>query len=189
MLEPVTTTAASAAAKGASQALTRAVAKQVLSRSGTKLGDRHERRQVYARFMDATIEGVAHVHYLRIIAKQVYPWRMRARTAAELADVNRKVLADLLQAYMELRLAGNPAVLEKGDELLTALNGVFAVVRAPDARYDEVTEQVGDAQRAFVDACRDDLAYLPKPWQVWRLAWWGIRWRNWRRRRGLRQGA
>ncbi|MGR3871630.1 hypothetical protein ACUXZZ_24030 [Streptomyces graminifolii] len=189
MPEPVTTTAASAAAKGASQALARAAAKQVLSRSGTKLGDRHERRQVYARFMDAMIEGVAHVQYLRFIAQQVYPWRMRARTAAELADMNRKVLAELLQAYMDLRLAGNPPVLEKGDELLTALNGAFDVVRAPDAKYDEATEQVGAAQRAFVDACRDDLGYLPKPWQVWRLAWWGVRWRNWRRRRGLPQGT
>ncbi len=138
--------------------------------------------------MDATIEGVAHAQYLRFIAQQVYPRRMRARTAAELGDASRKVLTEMLQAYMELRLAGNPGVLEKGDDLLSALNGVFDVVRAPDPKYDRASEQVGAAQRTFVDACRDDLAYLPKPWQVWRPAWWGIRWRNWRRRRSLPHG-
>ena len=185
MPEPLITTAASAAAKGASQALARAVSKQVLSRSGTKLGNRHERREVYARFMDATIEGVAHAQYLRFIAQQVHPWRMRARTAAELADASRKVLTEMLQAYMELRLAGNPGVLEKGDNLLNVLNRVFDVAQAADPEYERAAEQVGEAQRAYVDTCRDDLAYLPKPWQAWRPAWWGIRWRNWRRRRAL----
>ncbi len=64
-------------------------------------------------------------------------------------------------------------------ERLEELGALHVSVKA--AEYARAANGVFEAQRAFTNVCRDDLWYLPKWWQVYRLEWW--RGRRWRRRR------
>ncbi|MFA3872634.1 hypothetical protein ABS735_02870 [Streptomyces sp. MMCC 100] len=90
--------------------------------------------------------------------------------------------SEILNAYLDLRLVANPAPLQAADAVLDRFLQLLEC--SPGTRHDELLEVatgVMEAQRQFTDVCRDDLWYLPKRWQVYRLDWW--RGRRWRRHR------
>lgn len=184
MVEPT-----SALVSGVSRALIGAVTKQLLSQIGTKLGGRDERRQVYARFLDATVEGMVHARFLRTVAYVVYPRWISPGKSYHVAETSHRVLRAMLQAYMDLRVAANPDPIEKADRLLERVTDLIetAAKKGPDS--DMAMERAGRAQRAFVDTARDDLGYLPRKWQIYRPRWWAVGYRNLRRRLQLRSAA
>lgn len=180
----------SAAASGASRALAGAATKRLVSRSGTKLGSRDERRHVYARFQDATVESMGWALRCRLQARTLSPRWMGPGTQRVLADETRSVSTELMKAYMELCLVANPEPLEAGEQLLTAVQGMSdAITVRSDEEFWEAANVVGEAQRAFVETCRDDLWYLPRWWQMYRPVWWRTRAEDRRRRRELRRAA
>lgn len=102
------------------------------------------------------------------------------RSASEALALLRQVESELVQAYLELRLVANPDPLLAADlivERMSDLQELHPSTRRPEVVA--VANQVFDAQRQFTDVCRDDLWYLPKRWQVYRLGWWKAR--RWRK--------
>lgn len=180
----------SAAASGASRALAGAATKRLASRSGTKLGSRDERRHVYARFQEAAVESMGWAQRGRLQVRTLSPWWMGPVAQRAMADQTHLVTTELLKAYAELRLVANPAPLEAGERLLTAVQGLADVVTVrSDEEFWGAASVVGEALRAFVEACRDDLWYLPRWWQVYRVVWWTTRAEDRKRRREVRRGG
>ncbi|MER6919815.1 hypothetical protein [Streptomyces spiralis] len=188
MVDPIST-AASAAAKTATSALT----KRLQSKAGIRLGSREERRQVYARFQTAataSAQAFAAVHleyqlYSISLGRKrrvvIAPARAH-RLAVHLLREQRADHSELVDAYLDLRLAANPAPLEAANEVLNAHSRVLNVgLEAPSEDVSAAVNALVVAQREFADVCRDDLWYLPTWWQAYRPAWWSAR--RWRRRR------
>lgn len=181
---------ASSLAKAASSAVT----KQLQSKSGVRLGSRDERRQVYDRFQAAAMEacaallavGLEQHLYTRWVGKRRWALTFQPRTAQRAAREGLHQLtrcqAEVLHAYLDLRLVANPAPLRAAEKVLERVTEMFdlqlsSTVEEKTAAMSRVVE----AQRDFTDVCRDDLWYLPKRWQAYRPSWWSAR--RWRRRR------
>lgn len=167
---------ANAAASGVAKVVAAAVSKQFDSRAGIRLGSRDERRRVYARFQASVSEAVSFAQYLRMERKFAAPV-LSMRRIRELSFMVHERQSELLQAYMELRLVTNPEPLLAADKALSATAELLDAGGADDAGFDERVAAAAEQQRAFTDVCRDDLWYLPQPWQVWRRAarWWRSR--------------
>ncbi|MDX3026735.1 hypothetical protein [Streptomyces scabiei] len=94
----------------------------------------------------------------------------------------RQSHSEVLQAYLDLRLVANPEPLQAADHVLERMNAVLDLsLGVRNSELFEVTNRVAEAQREFVDVCRDDLWYLPQRWQFYRKAWWSARRWPWRR--------
>ncbi|MFD4258221.1 hypothetical protein ACFWR9_11470 [Streptomyces sp. NPDC058534] len=178
----------------AAKALTSVLTKRLQSKAGIRLGSRDERRQVYARFQSAATDTYSVVTAVRLEQRLYTTWVGRGRwaltyrpfaaqrAAAEALTKVHQVQSELLQAYLDLRLVTNPAPKQAADAVLDRLNAMLALpTSTPDAELFGATNLVVEAQREFTDVCRDDLWYLPKRWQAYRLDWW--RGRRWRRHR------
>ncbi|MFE1442979.1 hypothetical protein [Streptomyces sp. NPDC058739] len=148
---------------------------------------------MYERFQAAVTEAYSTVNtvhleqHLHSVWLGKRRWQIPYRPWAA-AEAGRSALvrlsgvqAELLQAYLDLRLVANPDPLQAADRVLDRMNEVLEldVGVAPAERF-AATNQVAEAQREFVDVCRDDLWYLPRWWQVWRSvpAWWRSRRRS-----------
>ncbi|GAA2930258.1 hypothetical protein GCM10010478_33960 [Streptomyces erythrogriseus] len=176
---------AGVAASSLAKAVGSIVTKQIQSKAGVRLGSRDERRQVYARFQEAVTEAYTTIAVVQLEQRlhtvwlwngrwpvSYRPWAANESTRAALAAL-RGSQSDVLRAYLDLRLVANPAPLQAADHVLDRLNEVFELQTG--TKHDELTaatSKVAEAQREFVDICRDDLWYLPKWWQAYRGAWW-----------------
>lgn len=187
MVDPI-----SVASTSATRALTSILTKRLQSKAGVRLGSREERRQVYARFQAAATDAVSVVTVVLLEQRLHTAWVGRwpltfrpwaaARSATEALARLQQVQSELLTAYLDLRLVTNPAPLEAADVILERVNAVLDLpTSTKDAELHEATSRVIEAQRDFTDVCRDDLWYLPRWWEVYRLDWW--RGRRWRRHR------
>ncbi|MFD4343420.1 hypothetical protein ACFWQ6_00810 [Streptomyces coelicoflavus] len=186
MVDPI-----SVAGPSAAKALTSVLTKQLQSKAGVRLGSREERRQVYARFQGAVTESVtislavraAHRLHTVWLGKQISitfrPWAAFPAASEALTNM-RHAESELIQAYLDLRLVANPEPLVAADLIVERFLELRALhMSAKHSEAMEAANGVFDAQRAFMDVCRDDLWYLPARWQLYRPAWWKAR--RWRR--------
>ncbi|MER7807910.1 hypothetical protein [Streptomyces sp900116325] len=119
-----------------------------------------------------------------------YRWFMSGRAINKLEDMRNIGQVEVLQAYMELRLVANPKPLEEADAVLSALDLLLGCTgRGDESQFDVAQVRVAEAQRRMVEACRDDLWYLPKWWHLWRKTWWSARWASLRGRKPLVVGG
>lgn len=149
------------------------VTKSLTGRPHTRLGGRDERREVYARFQAATAEVISFADFLKS-ERELGSWRMGQRRIRELSLLIHERKAELLTAYLELRLVANPEPLTRGDDVMSAAGDLMGAGRTGDEAWAAVQVVAMEAQRAFTDACREDLWYLPQWWQLHRRArlWW-----------------
>ncbi|MGM9444466.1 hypothetical protein ACTAF0_30090 [Streptomyces murinus] len=190
MVEPI-----SAAGGPLAKAVTSAITKQLHSKTGTRLGSREERRQVYSRFQDAVTD--AYTEYTWLLLEQslfavrfgkmrhalVYRPQAAEHAARDGLPRFMRIEAEVFKAYLDLRLVANPAPLDAAGEILSRLDDLICLGLNPSQDVvNETTAGVVAAQRKFTDVCRDDLWYLPQRWQVYRPVWWKARrWRLGRR--------
>lgn len=187
MVDPI-----SVAGSSAARAVASIVAKQLQPKAVTRLGSRDERRQVYARFQAAATD----IHYWvallsvedrllddmpdGLLEKQLARLRTPAQGVArslmhKLVEIQR----ELMQAYMDLCLAANPEPLRAATDVLNRCGAVYKL--ETQAGRGQYLRELAQAQGAFIQACREDLWYLPQRWQIYRPAWWSAR--RWRRKR------
>jgi len=194
VVEPLSVGASSLA-----KAVGSVVTKQLQSKGGVRLGSKDERRQVYARFQEAVTEAYTAVSAVHLEQRlhtvwlgngrwpvSFRPWAASKAGGTALATL-RGVHSEVLRAYLDLRLVANPAPLRAADHVLDRLNELLDLglgVKAEDLAV--AASGIAEAQREFVDVCRDDLWYLPKWWQVHKGGWWTRkRWVRWVLRKPL----
>ncbi|MFE2889334.1 hypothetical protein [Streptomyces sp. NPDC059272] len=182
----------SAAGSSLAKGITSAVTKQLQSKAGVRLGSRDERRLVYRRFQDAvtetytlfTVAALEQRLFLLSFGKRYIGFTLRPRAAEQAARAVLPALAqsnaELMKAYLDLRLVANPDPVAAADVVLNRLTDVLDLnMGVPQDELTEAVSRVVEAQRKFLDVCRDDLWYLPQRWQVYRPDWWKAR--RWRR--------
>jgi hypothetical protein len=175
MVDPI-----SAGATALAKATGNAVAKQLKPKSALRLGSKDERRQVYARFLAAMAEASSFAQFLRLERQMSAPIMSRTRTR-QLMDMVHERQSEMLQAYLELRLVANPGPRDNADVVMDAVSNAMDAVGGDDAAFQEAVRAAVDAQREFIEVCREDLWYLPQRWQAYRPMWWKAR--RWRKQR------
>jgi hypothetical protein len=183
MVDPVVTSAAGAAAK-----LGSAVAASRYRPFGQpRVGGREERRQVYTRFQESVVSYVMQIRDSRISPELL---NLDGAQRKSYIDALLAATTEFAQALYELRLVGNPGPIEAAESVRQAVTDSFD---AAAARREAMTAREIDlysrAMRGFTTACRIDLWYQPRWWQVWRGAWWTERWAGLRGRRGRKPAA
>ncbi|WP_237498241.1 MULTISPECIES: hypothetical protein [unclassified Streptomyces] len=176
-MEPISTAFTSAAGRAAGTLATKA-----FQRGGrVRLGGREERRFVYAHFQVCAIrmydqrqELVLSHSWMDGLAFFYFAIK-RARRANEF-------LRDLQVATAELSLVGNEGPVAAGARLYNASLAPDPFLGVKHSKNVAAAREFNTALVIFVQACKEDLWYLPQWWQVWRPAWWGVRWRSYRSR-------
>jgi hypothetical protein len=134
---------------------------------------RDERRQVYRRFQEATVAYVMQIRDSRLSPEAM---GLAPDQRKPYIDALMKATTELAQALYEVRLVGNPGVVEAAEAVRQAISDSFdaAAARRESLTADE-SRKYAEAMQAFTTACRIDLRYQPRWWQIWRGGWWRTR--------------
>ncbi|MEU3836127.1 hypothetical protein [Streptomyces microflavus] len=89
--------------------------------------------------------------------------------------------SQMMSAMMEVMVAGNDAPIAVAEDVYDLLFKFDRSQPLTSHKNEQITVDLGEALTKFGAACRADLWYLPQWWQVWRPAWWGVRWRSLKR--------
>lgn len=176
MTDPLSAAASAAAKIGAA-----VVASRYKANGQQRVGGREERRQVYTRFQEAVV-----VYVMQIRDSRISPEIMGLEPSQRKPYIDALMLAtaELAQALYEVRLVGNPGPIEAAETVRQAISDSFdAAAARRENLTDNETELYARAMHAFTTACRLDLWYQPRGWQVWRIGWWKHRWGHIKKKR------
>ncbi|MCX4231804.1 hypothetical protein [Streptomyces ortus] len=76
-----------------------------------------------------------------------------------------EVSDELIGALHGVRLCGTVPVIAAAENLVTAVSDL-ELVEKDSARFQQRADAVVAAQAVFLDACREDLSYATKRWQL-----------------------
>lgn len=170
MADPTLSVAVNAAAKLGSAV----VAGRYRPIGQPRVGGREERRQVYTRFQEAVVVYVMQIRDSRISPEAM---GLEANQRKPYIDALMTATTELAQALYEVRLVGNPGPIEAAETVRQAVGNSFdAAAARRGALTDGEAELYARAMREFTSACRLDLWYQPRGWQLWRAGWWKQRW-------------
>ncbi|MFD8810286.1 hypothetical protein ACFV23_01970 [Streptomyces sp. NPDC059627] len=130
---------------------------------------------VYAHFQSCVINAFGamyrHTEWAHLRYTPFFPTAQR-RSADRAVDAH----AAMQDALAELLLVGNDRPRRIGvDAALAAVS--VNVKRGPKAAVNVAKAiEFWELMELYVEACQEDLWYLPQWWQLWRPAWWGTRW-------------
>ncbi|MFG2988944.1 hypothetical protein ACGFZK_06505 [Streptomyces sp. NPDC048257] len=127
-----------------------------------RLGSKEDRAEAYRRLLDASSRSF---HY----AYQFSHLQGEAGRAAHKLLLGRlpqawEVSSELIGALHGVRLCGTVPVIAAAEGLITA-TGNLELNERDGVRFQQQAEAVVAAQDAFLDACREDLAYAARWWQ------------------------
>lgn len=137
---------------------------------------------MYARYLGALAQMTSFAQYLRLEQAVSGPLMARARSRHLMTMVHEHQ-TEMLQAYHELKLVGNPEPVARGEAAMNAVSYLGDGIRIDPEEFEERLQASMDALLEFTASCRADLWYLPRWWQLWRGAWWKARLRRFRRQR------
>lgn len=171
-------------AAGLAKGLSGAASQLIKPNTRMRLGGREERRIVYQHYVQCAVRAHrAILDFSGLWRLVTVRWRADAKAERAMAQARDA----LNEATVELFLVGNASVVDAGANVSAALRR-FVFHRSKDAQVNqEASRHFWSALDTFVIACQKDLYYLPRWWQVWRPAWWGVRWRALSRRREVRR--
>ncbi|MER7842207.1 hypothetical protein ABTY98_41590 [Streptomyces sp. NPDC096040] len=134
---------------------------------------------MYAQFLACAVEtetvaGLSHVQSSR---HQRWVHRVWQRTPVQSA------LADLQRALAEVELVGNVEPVEAALQYSSYLKARTQAEPVPERKPDPLAHI--HLRDRFIQACRRDLLYVPRWWQVWRPVLWDTWGRASRERRRL----
>jgi hypothetical protein len=134
---------------------------------------RDERRQAYRRFQEAVVVYVMQIRDSRISPEAM---GLAPDQRKHYVDALMQATTELAKALYEVRLVGNPGPRAAAEALREAIAGSFD---AAAGRREELTQgevaRYTRAMESFTEACRHDLWYQPRWWQIWRVSWWQAR--------------
>ncbi|WP_189103667.1 hypothetical protein [Streptomyces kronopolitis] len=136
-----------------------------------RLGSKEERREAYGRLLDSAARAFGYGYQMAHLRREAG----RAANKLLLGQVPQtwEVTSDLIGALNGVQLCGSMPVIAAAENLVTAISDLDLNEKS-DARFQQQATAVVAAREAFMDACRTDLAYTTRWWQV-------------RRRRGERR--
>jgi hypothetical protein len=171
MVDPTLGTVASAAAK-----LGSAVVGRYSPAGQPRVGAREERRQVYTRFQEAVVTYVMQIRDSRVSPESI---GLEPRERKPYIDALMAATTEMAKALYEVRLVGNPAAINAAESVREAVTQSFdAAATARRSLTSDEAAAYASAMNNFTSACRIDLWYQPRWWQLWRGGWWKMRLRR-----------
>lgn len=129
-----------------------------------RLGSKEDRAEAY-RLLDASTRSFGYAYQFAHLRREA------GRTAdkvllGQLPQV-WEITSDLMGALHGVRLCGTVPVIAAAEEMVTATSDLELNERNSE-RFQQQAKAVVAAQGAFLDACREDLSYVTKWWQLLR---------------------
>ncbi|MGO4747054.1 hypothetical protein AB4212_00140 [Streptomyces sp. 2MCAF27] len=130
-----------------------------------RLGSREDRAQAYRRLMDASTRAFGYAYQFAHLRREA----KRAADKVLLGQVPQlwEISSDLISALHGVRLCGSVPVIAAAETLVEATSDLDLNEKNA-ARFQRKAEAVVTAQEAFLDVCREDLAYTVRWYQVLR---------------------
>lgn len=125
-----------------------------------RTGSREDRAEAYRRMLDAS---TAAWHVVYTVNVMTHAGRAERRWAATQLTRASEVTMELIGALNHVRLCGTEVVVAAAEELVTATQELD--VGARPKQLQEGSTALFKAQAAFLDVCREELAYNPRWWQ------------------------
>ncbi|MGW1887774.1 hypothetical protein [Streptomyces sp. NPDC001970] len=130
-----------------------------------RLGSKEDRAAAYRRLLDASTRAFSCIymfgHMRRTSGRAAY--KLLIEQMPTMWEAN----AELLSALNGVRLCGTVQVITAAEELVTAASDMDMAERRARIAQQQADRMV-EAQRTFLEACREDLAYTMRWWQVLR---------------------
>ncbi|MER7662651.1 hypothetical protein [Streptomyces sp. NPDC096193] len=142
-----------------------------------RLGSKEDRAEAYRRLLDALTRSFNYAFQFSHLQREVG----RAAHKLLLSQLPQawEVSGELIGALHGVRLCGTLPVIAAAEDLVAATSDL-ELNEKDSARFQQQCAAVVTAQGAFLDVCREDLAYATKRWQLLR---------RYNERRFLRQQA
>lgn len=130
-----------------------------------RLGSKEDRAQAYRRQLDASTRSFNYAYQFSHLQRE----GGRAAHKLLLGQLPQawEISSELIGALHGVRLCGTLPVIAAAEDLVTATSDL-ELNEKDAARFQQQSEAVVDAQSAFLDVCREDLAYATKRWQLLR---------------------
>lgn len=112
----------------------------------------------------------------------------RRQVHLEMAEYVRAVGSECMNTWFEVRLAGTDEIQPRAQDVVDAVNQLMSIDDLDGRDTDEALAKVNDVIDSFIAACRAELWYTPRWWQVHRRAGRSAA-RLWRRLRRSPQGG
>lgn len=130
-----------------------------------RLGSKEDRAEAYRRLLDASTRSFNYAFQFSHLQREAG----RAAHKLLLGQIPQawEVSGELIGALQGVRLCGTVPVVAAAEDLVAATSDL-QLNEEDGARFQQQAEAVVAAQGAFLDACREDLAYATKPWQLLR---------------------
>ncbi|MFJ8957312.1 hypothetical protein ACIRO1_45205 [Streptomyces sp. NPDC102381] len=159
----VTTSGLAAAGIKATGSVTAALIGRYRPTGVPRLGSKEDRAEAYRRLLDASTRSFNYAFQFSHLQREAG----RAAHKLLLGQLPQgwEVSGELIGALHGVRLCGTVPVIAAAEALVTA-TGELELNEKDGSRFQQQAEAVVAAQGAFLDACREDLAYATKPWQL-----------------------
>ncbi|MEU6332001.1 hypothetical protein ABZ851_32810 [Streptomyces sp. NPDC047049] len=127
-----------------------------------RLGSKEERREAYVRLLDSSARAFGYGYQMAHLSREAG----RAADKLLLGQLPRvwEITSDLIGALNGVQLCGSLPVIAAAEALVTAISDLELNESA--ARFQQQSAAVVAAREAFLDACREDLAYTTRWWQI-----------------------
>lgn len=163
-MDLITPSTAAAGVRAAGQ-ITSAVIGSYRPTGVPRLGSKEDRAAAYRRLLDASTRAF----------NLAYMYGHMNRTAGRAAHklligqmpAVWEATAELISALNGVRLCGTVQVIAAAEELVTVTGDIDMGERKAGLAQQQA-DRVVEAQRAFLEACREELAYSAQWWQVFR---------------------
>ncbi|MFD8712003.1 hypothetical protein ACFV07_16265 [Streptomyces anulatus] len=128
-----------------------------------RLGSKEDRAEAYRRLLDASTRSFNYAFQFSHLQREVG----RAAHKLLLSQLPQawEVGGELIGALHGVRLCGTVPVIAAAEDLVSATSDL-ELNEKDGARFQQQAEAVVAAQRLFLDACREDLSYATKRWQL-----------------------
>ena len=142
-----------------------------------RLGSKEDRAEAYRRLLDASTRSFNYAFQFSHLQREAG----RAAHKLLLGQIPQawEVSGELISALHGVRLCGTVAVIAAAEDVVAATSDLDLNEKNGD-RFQQQADAVVAAQGVFLDACREDLSYATKRWQLVR---------RYKERRFLRQQA
>ncbi|MBY8868719.1 hypothetical protein [Streptomyces sennicomposti] len=129
-----------------------------------RLGSKEDRAQAYRRLLDASTRSFGYAYQFAHLRREASG---RAADKVLLGQLPQlwEITSDLMGALHGVRLCGTVPVIAAAEDLVAATSDLELNEKNGE-RFQQQAEAVVTAQGVFLDACREDLAYATKRWQL-----------------------
>ncbi|MEU1128137.1 hypothetical protein ABZ371_32270, partial [Streptomyces sp. NPDC005899] len=125
----------------------------------------------YRRLLDAATHSFHYVYQFGHLQREA--WRAAHKLLLGQIPQSWQISSELISALHGVRLCGSVQVIAAAETLVAATSDMDLNEKSAD-RSQQQAQAVVTAQGVFLDACREDLAYTVRWWQLKR------RFREWR---------